>query len=390
VLSVWRADWLQDHYEQRSLEASVERAPWSAENHRLLGLFFLNVAQDSRRAIQSLHHAVELDPYDARYWLDLADAYEVQGAEAESEKALVRALQAEPTSPAIAWKAANFYLARNNDNRALPLFRTALQYNPAYTTTALDLCWRATKNVSQITSQALPADPAPYFALLKILIAQKESEPANELWSALIARKLAFPVEQSFLYFDYLIQTNQVDQAKQVWTDLHTLDDSPPNLVRNGGFEADFLNGGFEWRYTQITQAEVSFDASERHSGARSLRIEFAGPAVADAAVYEYALVQPNTAYRLSAFVETRDIVSASGPRLGVEDPSTKKILATTDEFQDSSSWKQMNAEFVTGPDARLVAIRIIRTPGNLLITGTLWLDDIELVPTVAVRSPSQ
>ena len=82
VCSLWRADWLQDHYDQRSLEASVERAPWSAENHRLLGLFFLNVAQDSRRAIESLNHAVELDPYDARYWLDLADAYEVQGAEA--------------------------------------------------------------------------------------------------------------------------------------------------------------------------------------------------------------------------------------------------------------------------------------------------------------------
>jgi hypothetical protein len=141
-------------------------------------------------------------------------------------------------------------------------------------------------------------------------------------------------------------------------------------------------------RYVQ--EEDVSFDASERHSGSRSLRIEFAGPGVADAAVYEYALVQPNTAYRLSAFVETRDIVSASGPRLAVEDPSTKKILATTDEFQDSNIWKQRSAEFVTGPDTRLVAIRIIRTPGNLLIKGTLWLDDIESVPTVAVQSHSQ
>ena len=259
-----------------------------------------------------------------------------------------------------------------------------------YEAAALDLCWRATKNVSQIASQVLPADPAPYFALLKILIAQKESAPANELWSALLARKLAFPVEQSFPYFDYLIETNQVDQARQVWTDLHTLDDSPPNLVRNGGFEADFLNGGFEWRYAQIPQADVSFDASERHSGSRSLRIEFAGPPIEDVAVYEYAPVEPNTAYRLSAFVETREIISASGPRLAVEDSSTKKILATTDEFQDSSRWKQSNAEFVTGPDTRLVTIRIVRTPGNLLIKGTLWLDDIELVPTEVAQRPPQ
>jgi len=390
VINVWRADWLQDQHDPQALEASARREPWNAETYWLLGRYFLNAAQDSSRAIGSLNHAVELDPYDARYWLDLSDAYEVGGAEADSEKALARALQAEPTSPAIAWRSANFYLSRNNADRALPLFRVALQYNPKNIEAALDLCWRATKNVSQIANQALPADPAPYFALLKILMAQKESAPANELWSALIARKLAFPVEQSFLYFDYLIQTNQVDQARQVWTDLHKLDDSAPNLVRNGGFEADFLNGGFEWRYAQIAQADVSFDPSEPHMGSRSLRIEFAGPAVLDAGVYEYVPVQPNTAYRLSAFVETRGISTASGPRLAVEDSSTRKILATTDEFQDSSRWKQSSAEFVTGPETRLVTIRIVRIPGNLLIKGTFWLDDVELVPTVVAQRPPQ
>lgn len=381
VLDIWRADWLQDQGDRLSLEASAHLQPWNAGTHWLLGRYFLNGAQESSRAVASLNRAVELDPYEARYWLDLTEAYEVEGAVADSEKSLTRALRAEPTSPAIAWKSANFYLARNEVGRALPLFRVALQYDPANTAAALDLCWRATKNIKQIVSEVLPADPAPYFALLKILTGQKESGPANELWGDLMAQKLEFPIEKAFPYFDYLIQTDQVDQARQVWTDLRKLDDSPSNLIRNGGFEADFLNGGFEWRYTQMNQVDVSFDASEHHSGSRALRIEFAGPGVSDVGVYEYVPVEPNTAYRLSAFVETQEIITASGPRLAVTDSSTGKILANTDEFQDTSRWKQCTAEFVTAPDTHLAAIRIVRVPGNLLIKGTLWIDDIELTP---------
>ena len=145
MLTLWRADWLQDQQSPQTLEASARLQPWNAETYWLQGRYFLYVAQDFGRSIGSLLHAVELNPHDARYWLDLADAYEVQGVEADSQKALAHALQAEPTSPAIAWKAANFYLARNNHDQALPLFRKALQNNPAYTTEALDLCWRATR-----------------------------------------------------------------------------------------------------------------------------------------------------------------------------------------------------------------------------------------------------
>jgi hypothetical protein len=290
-------------------------------------------------------------------------------------------LQAEPTSPSIAWKAANLYLARNETGRALPLLRTALRYDPATTVPALDLCWRVTRNVNQMVREALPADPSVYFALLKILTAQSQSAPANELWADLMAQRLAFPIEMAFPYFDYLIQTNQIDQAVRVWADLRKIECAPSNLVRNGGFEAEFLNGGFEWRYNRVAQVDVALDTSHVHSGIRSLRLEFAGPAVGDAGVYEYVPVQPNTGYRLSAFGKTEDINTASGPRVAVEDSAAKRLLATTDEFQDTFSWRRRTAEFTTGPDTHLVTIRIVRTPGNLLIKGTLWLDDIELAP---------
>ena len=386
VISVWRADRLQDQGDEQSLEASAALQPWNAETHWLLGRYFLSAAQNSRLGLAHLNRAVELDPYEAGYWLDIAEAYQVKGEPAQSERALAQALQAEPTSPVIAWKCANFYLARNDVAHALPLLRVAIQYDPANTASALDLSWRATKSVHQIIGE-LPPDPAPYFALLNILIARNQPAQANELWHTLISRKLEFPVETAFPYFDYLIRTDQIDQAENVWTDLRRRDDSPPNLIRNSGFETEFLNGGFEWRYSELSQVDTTLDTREFHHGARSLRFTFLGPAVADTGVYEYVPVQPNTAYRLSAFAKTQEINTASGPRLAVEDSSTRKVLAATDEFQETSGWKQRTADFVTGPDTRLVTVRVVRIPGNLLIKGTLWLDDIELTPNPPAQS---
>ena len=44
--------------------------------------------------------------------------------------------------------------------------------------------------------------------------------------------------------------------------------------------------------------------------------------------------------------------------------------------------WAQMRvllADFATGTQTRLVAIKVMRVPGNPLIKGTFWLDDVKL-----------
>ncbi len=389
VYSVWRADWLQDRRDPGSLEASAHLQPWDAETQWLLGQYFLNGTQDYDRALTSLHRAVELNPYEARYWLDLAVAHEVRGDATESQEALARALRAEPTSTQIAWQAANFYLAHNDTHHALPLFRVVLQHDASNTILPLNLSWRATRSVSQIVSEALPAQPAFYFAFLKILMADKQSSPANELWHHLNEQKFKFPVEEAFPYFDYLIHTQQVDQANQVWTDLSRIDPevqdgSRSNLVHDGGFESRFLNGGFDWRIDQTGDINVALDATEYHRGARALRFAFTGPGVSDTGVYEYVPVQPNTPYRFSAFVKTQEITTASGPRLAVEDASTRATLATTDEFLETSGWEEHSAGFITGSDTHIVTLRIVRTPGAPLIKGTFWLDDVVLTPASA------
>ena len=393
IFLIWRADWLQDGLDQQSLQASAELEPGDARTHWLLGRYVLQADQDPGRALGPLHRAVELDTYEGHYWLDLAVAYYERGNPSQSRVALEHALRTEPTSLAIAWEAANLYLAQNDVRSALPLFRVAVKHDPEKTDAALDLCWRATRNISLMVSEVLPAQPAAYFALLKLLVDDKQTAPANELWRALLGKELKFPAAEAFPYLDYLIETQQIDQARQVWADLRSShselpDESLNNLVCNGRFQADSVNGGFDWRNNKIHGVEILRDPTEFHAGSQALRIAFMGPGVADVGFYEYVPVQINTRYRLSAFVKSEEIDTASGPRLAVEDFPSGRILANTEEFLNTNDWLQHSTEFATGPESRLVTLRVLRVPGDRLIKGTLWIADVEIAPISAFLPP--
>jgi hypothetical protein len=50
--------------------------------------------------------------------------------------------------------------------------------------------------------------------------------------------------------------------------------------------------------------------------------------------------------------------------------------------YHHKMKWAQMRvllADFATGTQTRLVAIKVMRVPGNPLIKGTFWLDDVKL-----------
>ena len=85
----------------------------------------------------------------------------------------------------------------------------------------------------------------------------------------------------------------------------------------------------FGWRAEPYSQVDVSLDTSQFHSGTRALRLVFSGPA----GVSQYVPVQPNARYRLSTFVKSEEIVSASGPRIVVQDYYGNQALASTEDL---------------------------------------------------------
>jgi hypothetical protein len=139
-------------------------------------------------------------------------------------------------------------------------------------------------------------------------------------------------------------------------------------------------------RREPYSQVDVSLDTSQFHSGTRALRFVFSGPAFSDSGVSQYVPVQPNVRYRLSTFVKSEDIVSASGPRIVVQDYYGNQVLASTEDLLSTSGWRELLADFTTGPQTQLIAIKVMRIPGNPLIKGTFWLDDVKLTPVAPVE----
>jgi hypothetical protein len=69
---------------------------------------------------------------------------------------------------------------------------------------------------------------------------------------------------------------------------------------------------------------------------------------------------------------------------------TTTRLKPTKTELR----WRESHhlADFATGPQTRLTAIKVMLVPANPLIKGTFWLDDVKLTPVVPVevdRQPS-
>jgi tetratricopeptide (TPR) repeat protein len=369
-----------------NLKRAIRLEPSNAVYRDLFGRNLALSGTSLDEALANYRSAVHLNPYVARYWLDLAGAYQVAGRTQEQEDSVESAVKADPTTPYVAWEAANFFLLQGDQERALRNFRVVLANDPDAVDSALQLCWRATGDANQILDRVLPRRPDLYLSFLRLLVSKQEVAAAENVWNHLIALNQEFPTKLAFPYFRLLIAKQEVAAAQTAWQQLAGVDHLQPylpsreNLVVNGGFEEDVLNGGFDWWYESNPHAALAIDTSVFHSGTRSLSVTFDGRNPGDAGIFQFIPVKPNTGYEFSAESRTEDIESASGPRFAIVDAYTNASYVLTDDLLSTNPWHMQQARFQTGPNTNLVLLKIVRQPANPLIRGKLWIDDLRLV----------
>ena len=373
--------------------ANVQRAtrlePSNAEYRALLGRNFALSGTTLDEAIADYRAAVHLNPYEARYWLDLASAYQIAGQTDQQAQSVERAVKADPTTPHVAWEAANFFLIQGNLGKALPYFRTVLDNDSDAVNSALQLCWRASGDVNQMFDQALPRRSDLYLSFLNLLISKQEVAAAENAWNHLIGLQQTFPAKFSFPYFRFLLAKQEVSTAIAGWQQLAQLDQeiqpylaSQGNLIVNGGFEETLLNGGFDWWYESNSHAALAIDTDQFYAGTRSLSVTFDGRNAPDAGIVQLIPVKPDTDYEFSAESRTQDIDSASGPRFSIVDAYTNASYVLTDDLLGTNPWHRQQARFRTGPTTNLLFLKVVRQPAAPLIRGKLWIDDVRLLQT--------
>jgi tetratricopeptide (TPR) repeat protein len=369
-----------------NLQRAVRLEPSNADYRALLGRNFVVSGATLDEAISDFRTAVQLNPHEARYWLDLAGAYQIAGRTDEQAQSVARAVQADPTTPHVAWEAANFFLVQGSLGKALPYFRTVLANDPDAVKYALQLCWRATGDANQMFEQALPRNTTLYLSFLHLLVSKQEVGPAESAWNHLISLQQSFPPKLAFPYFQLLIAKQEITAAKNAWQQLAQVDQevqpylpSPENLIVNGGFEENLLNGGFDWWYESSPHAALAIDTDQFYGGTRSLSVTFDGRNAPEAGIMQFIPVKPDTNYELSVETRTQDIDSASGPRFAIADAYSNSSFVLTDDLLGTNPWHKQQAKFHTGPGTSLLYLKIIRQPAAPLIRGKLWIDDARL-----------
>ncbi len=385
------------HAELLSLQRAVRLSPGNADYRHRLGRYFALVAGDPQSAIDSLRSAVALNPHDAHYWFDLAGADQVTGDLAGQRAALERALQAEPTAPDVAWEAANFFLVDGNIDRALREFRVVIENDDSLVDDALRACWRVRPDTDALLRDVVPARADSLISFLALLRSKRETEDAIKTWDRLA--KLHEKFQNRYLYDQvrYLVDVHRPDAAMSAWEQtadtigLSAYLPTEDNLVVNGDFSLDILNGGFDWAYENRTGVEPLLDPSEFHQGHRSLSLNFEGPGISDAGIQQLIPVHGATTYDFSAYYKSKEFEGAGGPEIVLRDAYTGVPLYASDPLKDADFWKEVHSK-VTIPDStNLLKLAIERFPAGSPIKGKLWLDGFELSPEDSSNnSPNQ
>jgi hypothetical protein len=368
------------------LQRAVRLDPGNADYRDHLGRYYARVAREPGQAIEPYRAAVQINPHSARYWFDLASAYQVVGDTQNQSLALQRAIEADPTTPDVAWQAANFFLAQGEDQKALREFRVVLENDPSLADFAIQYCWRIRPDAAELLRDVVPHKSSALIPFLNLLMAKEQVEATKNVWAVLITNPEAFALDRVYGYFNFLINHKQVEEARLVWQQsaarfgFSSYLPSNNNLIVNGDFHLDVLNGGFDWQYWKQQSVSLTLDPSDFHGGHRSLLIAFDGPGVTDAGIRQYIAVEPHTTYDFSAYYKNGEIEGAGGPRFMIQDAYTQAVLYGSEELKESGFWKSAAGEFTTGDDCRLVLLHIRRIPEGSPIRGKLWVDDFRLV----------
>jgi tetratricopeptide (TPR) repeat protein len=384
--SQFLASWFGSSAELSSLQRAVWLDPANAEYRNHLGRYYDLVARDPASAAAHYKTAVQINPHSARYWFDLASTYQVLGDTPRQTDALEHAIQADATTPDVAWEAANLYLVQGENEKALREFRVVIANDPSLEAVALQFCWRIEPDVDALLRDIVPVRADAYISFLNLLESRQDTEGTKKVWSALMRTRDTFETRYAYDYVRYLILHKDVDQAVLAWQQIaarfgfSAYLPSSENLVVNGNFNLAMLNTSFDWQYQKQSSVNLGLDPSDFHAGRRSLQITFDGPGISDAGIYQFIPVQPNTTYDFTAYYKSGEMEGAGGPHFTIQDMYTQAVYYESDELKDAGFWKSANGEFTTTPDCKLVVLHIRRLPAGSPIRGKLWVDDFHLV----------
>ena len=367
-----------------SLRMAIRLEPGNADYHFQLGKYYFWTQRPAEEA-DSYRIAAKLNPHEAEYWTSLAAADGLLGLARESRTAIQNAIAVDPKNPTVAWAAGNFFVSEGDVDSGLKEFRVVLENSPVLAGPALGLCWQKRPDVDSLLRDAIPPNSGSYSSFLEFLMSKGDDDSAAKVWQRMAGLRQPVSLGVVFDYVRYLIGRNRPGHAATVWqqaSDLSNLKNYQPsaeNLIVNPDFKFPTLNGGFDWSYEKRPDVTLALDPTETHLGSPSLLISYDSRGLDDSGIGQLISVEPGTAYQFSADFKTLNMQGAGGPHFMLQDFYTGGSLFSSEELKDSAGWRQVSGMFKTGPESRLLRLRISRVPAGSPIRGKLWIKNVRL-----------
>ncbi|HJT26754.1 MAG TPA: carbohydrate binding domain-containing protein, partial [Pyrinomonadaceae bacterium] len=364
-------------------DEAVKLAPSDPEAHRARATIF-NRLQKPDEAAKSLERATALRYRDDYLWIELGNTREELGDTEAALAALDQAVRWAPYYAHTHWQRGNLLLRMGRANDAFTDLRSAATTNPRYAPNLIDLAWGISRNDLKTTKALLDIKTDnERLALIRYLARNgKGKEVHEELRLLTDPRSVEYVNEVARLLFD-------AKAFKESFTLLHPGEAFHERPLLNSDFEDPLVlnESGFDWIVAQQQRNRLAIDVSEKLSGAKSLQINLDGTWTPGTPLLSQTfIVDPNTSYRLSFAVKTKDLVTGGPPLIVVNDASNNQLLGKSENFPSATTpWTKLSFDFTTLPTSQAAVIRLQRNncdSSPCPIFGTLWLDEFSIEQT--------
>src|SRR4030042_5986332 len=327
ILCIWRGTSLyQINLSKENLLNAIQINPSNPYPFYKLGLFYQwdirNI--DLKESLKYFRKAIERDPLEQGYWLNLAKIFQRMGEGKLSEKALENAILLFPAGYQGRWVAGNLLLQIGEFDKALQHFSYLLAHYPNQSHLIYDILTKAVHDSDFILEKLVPKNRTSFQQYLSYLYEAGDHESAQKAWQKRDSFAYKPDRAETLRHIEFLISRAELNEAFLIWKKrlqeegLSISYDG--NLVTDGGFEKEkLLGGGFDWKIEKAPGAEISLDPSIVFEGKSSLKIVFNGKENVDFyQIYQFVPLKPNTEYVLKANMKTKAITTKSGLKIEI------------------------------------------------------------------------
>jgi Tfp pilus assembly protein PilF len=379
----------------KRLESAVQLEPSNPAYWYMLGRYQqYNLEQsDAVLAEESYKKAIALNPVATNAWLDLATAYELDGRIDDAGKTYLEAKKSYPASGEVSWRYGNFLLRQGKQGQAYAELRRAIEVDPDRAAVAFSRAYRSNPNIDELLGELLPANQRVYMGAIIEALAANQLAAATTVWEHLLSLHPRLTIPDVDRLVSALLLAGEFSEARRVWDQGVATMNLPPllepqsSVVWDPSFESEVNGASFSWAFPPIAQGvSIALDKTEKHSGSRSLKLSFDGkhnPNVEVACTL--AVVEPLTRYRFSGWVKTKDITTEHGVGFRIHGYAKSEVPAVnTSQIYGNHPFVDIEENWTAGPGVERVRICVTREPSDdpsVRISGTAWVDDVNLVP---------